>query len=494
MKSNADQDSVNPLKNMPADSPSHRPARDRLIEERELSDLIINCLPGIFYLQDHTGRYLRWNRKFEETSGYNSEEIARMHPLDFFDPKDHEHMKQATRKVYKDGYNETEAEVLNKNGRRYLYYLNGNSVTYDGKLCLIGTGFDLTEREKAQRAIRESEQKYHSLFEQASDPIIVSDFRGNITDANSSFCKLFGYTKRELLKMNVDLLICPIDLRKRPLRNDLLIKGKHIFSDRLMVRKDGSFVETEANLKKFGEDRIMGIVRDVTAIRKMQRDMETAQMEQKVQEQKKITRAVIKAQERERNIIGKELHDNVSQLLATTRLCLSTARQTLAGKKDFVDKSVRLIDSAITEIRELSKKHLTPVKGFNLKEEIQSLVKTMEEGIGFKITLQYELSDDQELLYDLRLNIYRVIQEQLNNVYKHASASRVTIRMTAVDDLLHLSLYDNGIGFEMAIKKSGVGIVNIVNRVESFNGKVSFETKSGVGSKLDIHIPMIFQN
>jgi PAS domain S-box-containing protein len=478
---------------MNINSPVNQPLlkSERLIEERELSDLVINCLPGIFYLQDHTGRYLRWNQNFEKASGYNKEEIEKMHPLDFFDPTDHEKMKLATRKVYKEGYNETETEVVTKSGRRLLYYLNGISVTYEGMLCLLGTGIDLTEREKAQREVKENEKKYRSLFEQASDPILVTDFKGNFIDVNGSFCKLFGYTKKELLRMNIVSLICPNQLKERPLQNDLLIKGKQLFSDRLMVHKDGSMIETEANLKKFGDERIMGIVRDVTEIRKLQKAMEQERMEQIDHEQKKITRAVIKAQERERNSIGKELHDNVNQLLASTRMCLSTAKLTPAGKKDFVDKSIRLIDATIFEIRVLSRKHVTPLKGFDLKEQIQSLNKIMEEGIGFKISLEYDLPDHLDILDDLKLNIYRVIQEQLNNVYKYASASRVQIKMYAEDKWMHILIHDNGIGFEIGIKKNGVGIVNIVNRVESFNGKVSFETNPGVGCKLDIRIPMV---
>jgi signal transduction histidine kinase len=289
-------------------------------------------------------------------------------------------------------------------------------------------------------------------------------------------------------------MICPDELRNRPLRNDLLVKGKHIFSERLMLHKDGTVIETEANLKKFGESGIMAIVRDVTEIRRLQREMEKERMEQKVQEQKKTTRAVIKAQERERNIIGMELHDNVNQLLASTRMCLSTAKSSATGKLGFVDNCIRLIDASVLEIRVLSRKHVTPLKGFDLKEQIQSLVKIMEGGIGFKISFDYSLPDKPELVDDLKLNIYRVIQEQLNNVYKHASASRVQIKMYSEEGQIHISINDNGIGFEIGIKKNGVGIVNIINRVESFNGQVSFETNPGVGCKLNICIPMIFQD
>ena len=466
--------------------------KERLIQERELSDLIINSLPGVFYLQDYTGKYLRWNKNFEKVCGYSKEEIEKMHPLDFFDPKDHEFMAEMIRKVFSDGYNETEVEVVKKSGERQLYHLNGVSVTYEGKLCLLGSGTDLTAREKAQHEINENEKKYRSLFEQASDPILITDFQGNFTDVNGSFCKLFGYTKKELLKMNIRSLVCPVELKERPLRNDLLMKGKHLLSERLMVRKDGGIVETEANLKKFGENSIMGIVRDVTEIRRLQRAMEQERLDQNIQEQKEVTRAVIKAQERERNNIGRELHDNVNQLLASARMCLSTAKMTQAGKKDFVDKSIRLIDATIFEIRVLSRKHVTPLKGFDLKEQIQSLIKIMEDGIGFKISFEYNLAENIEIQDDLKLNIYRVIQEKLNNVYKHASASRVVIKIFTEDNHINVQISDNGIGFEMGIKKNGVGIVNIINRVESFNGKVKFETKPGIGCKLDIRVPLTF--
>ena len=413
--------------------------------------------------------------------------------MDFFDEEIRDQVKAVTKKVFEEGQAEIEVTVVNKSGQRILYYLNGFAVNYEGKHCLLGAGIDLSARENAQKEIRKNQEKYRSLFEQASDPILITDFKGNFSDVNGSFCKLFGYTKRELLKMNITSLICPQQLRERPMEFEPVIKGKHVINERRMMHKDGSMVETEANVKKFGEDGQMAIVRDVTVIRKLQRRMEEERMEQKEQEQKKITRAVIKAQEIERNLIGRELHDNVNQLLASARMCLSTAKRTPAGKKEFVNTTIRMIDDAISEIRLLSKKHVTPQNGFLLKEQIQSLVKVMGEGIGFKIEFEYEIPGTRELLEDLKLNIYRIIQEQLNNVYKHASASRARIHMYAKNNLIHISITDDGIGFEVGIKKSGVGIVNIINRVESYNGHVSFNTKPGVGCKLDIRIPMIFQ-
>jgi PAS domain S-box-containing protein len=465
---------------------------ERRIKKSDISDLIINNLPGIFFLLDQSGKNIRWNKNFETISGYSNEEIEKMHPVDFFDQRDHDQINSAIRKAFEEGFNEVEMEIVTKGGKRLLFHLSGTTVKYDGKPCLLGGGTNLSIQNEAQKGEKENDKKYRSLFEQASDPILITDFEGNITDVNGSLCKLFGYSKRELLRMNIRAMVCPYQLKDRPLRNDLLMKGKHIFSERIMIHKNGSLIETEANLKKFGEDRIMGIVRDVTEVRRMQREMEHERMEQKVQEQKKITRAVIKAQERERNFIGKELHDNVNQLLASTRMCLSSAKLTPAGKKEFVTKSIRLIDATIFEIRLLSKKHVTPLKGFDLKDQIEALVKVMEEGIGFKISLDYDIPDQPEISDDLKLNIYRILQEQLNNVYKHASASRVQIKMHLKKEKIHVSLNDNGIGFEIGLKKNGVGIVNIVNRVESFNGEVKFESNAGIGSKLEFFVPLSF--
>src|SRR5450432_40727 len=495
MKTKTDSDMGDPLQIIQnREGVNKNSGKGRIINESELSDLIINCLPRIFYLQEVSGKYLRWNKNFEIACGYSADEISQMNPLDFFDRDNHEKMIEVISRVFEEGYNETEVEVIPKNGVPILFYLNGLSVTYEGRDCLIGSGIDLSMREKAQQEIKQNERKYRSLFEQASDPILISDFEGNIMDVNGSFCKLFGYAKKELVRMNIKSMVCPFELKERPLRNDLLMKGKHIFSQRIMVRKDGSLIETEANLKKFGDDRIMGIVRDVTETRRLQREMENERMEQKVQEQKTITRAVIKAQERERNIIGRELHDNVNQLLASTRMCLSTAKLTPAGKKEFVNNSIRLIDAAIFEIRLLTKKHVTPLRDFDLKEQIEAMIKIMEEGIGIKIVLDYSVPDKPAMMDDLKLNIYRIIQEQLNNVYKHASASRVHIKMHAKKEDIHVSISDNGIGFEVGMKKNGVGIVNIINRVESFNGEVHFETNPGIGCKLDFTIPMAVQS
>ncbi|MBS3913525.1 MAG: PAS domain S-box protein [Bacteroidetes bacterium] len=108
------------------------------------------------------------------------------------------------------------------------------------------------------------EGRYKSLFEQATDAIMITDFTGNFLDVNSSLCKLFGYTKEQLLKMSVHELIDSSDLDARPIPFDRLMNGEQQFSERRMITKDGRIIHVEANVKKLNNEEILAIARDVS--------------------------------------------------------------------------------------------------------------------------------------------------------------------------------------------------------------------------------------
>ena len=95
-----------------------------------------------------------------------------------------------------------------------------------------------------------SGENYHVLFEQATDPILVTDFKGNFRDVNASFCTLFGYSKKELLCENIRTLLDAEHLQKHPIRFDLLAVGQNIFNERKMLHKDGTPIYVESNAKK----------------------------------------------------------------------------------------------------------------------------------------------------------------------------------------------------------------------------------------------------
>lgn len=162
----------------------------------------------------------------------------------------------------------------------YLKWVRIYAFPVERNNSIVGaTGIchDITFYKEAEEKIKMNEMKYHSLFEQASDAIMVTDFTGSFTDVNASLCKMFGYTKDELLQRNISSLIEAEHLKANPIHFDKLKIGEHIFSERHMVHKDGTLVMVEANVKKSGDDRIMAIVRDVTELRKVQRQVQISE-------------------------------------------------------------------------------------------------------------------------------------------------------------------------------------------------------------------------
>jgi signal transduction histidine kinase len=231
----------------------------------------------------------------------------------------------------------------------------------------------------------------------------------------------------------------------------------------------------------------MFISNDITGKKLMEKEI----LAQKVEEQKKMTRAVIQAQEKERNKMGQELHDNVNQILASTRMFLSVALNSKKLRRDLVEESTGMLDNAIQEIRLLSKNQITPQGKLGLRELIQLLADSLNENSKLETTFEYQISAGYvEIETDLKLNIYRIIQEQLNNILKHAEASHVSILLQSDGESITVRVRDDGKGFETDQSRKGIGITNMINRVESFNGEFSIESAPGNGCTLTIRIPI----
>ena len=129
---------------------------DCLLQEKGFSNSTIASLPGIFYLFDHKGRFLRWNENFEHVSGYLPEELSTMRPLDFFRGRDREAIKQSIKAAFRHGQAATEACLLSKHGAAIPHVFSGRRIMIGGKPHLVGMAFDITDRKRAEEQLRES--------------------------------------------------------------------------------------------------------------------------------------------------------------------------------------------------------------------------------------------------------------------------------------------------------------------------------------------------
>jgi PAS domain S-box-containing protein len=147
----------------------------------------------------------------------------------------------------------------------------------DAIIGVRGICHDITYYKEAEEMLRASDKKYRSLFEQASDAILLTDLRGNFVDANASLLNMLGYAREQLLGMNITEIIDPEDLKGRPVQLDALIAGSNILNERRMVARDGTIRDVEANVTRINQNNLLAIVRDVTELRKAQRQTQISE-------------------------------------------------------------------------------------------------------------------------------------------------------------------------------------------------------------------------
>jgi len=229
--------------------------------------------------------------------------------------------------------------------------------------------------------------------------------------------------------------------------------------------------------------RLVGTSRDIS---------ELLELEQKLEEERKIkqddiTNAVIAAQERERENLGKELHDNINQILATAKLYIEYSMQNPAKRKEFLSSAMKLILSAVEEIRMLSKSLLPPSLGeVGLKMALQELVENIAIVNKFQIKENYVFNDSSLKDEDLKLTIFRIVQEQLTNILRYAKPRHVLIEIIQKKKSLVLIITDDGKGFEKSKIKYGLGFKNIASRVQLHNGQLKIDATKGKGCTIKV--------
>jgi two-component system sensor histidine kinase UhpB len=208
---------------------------------------------------------------------------------------------------------------------------------------------------------------------------------------------------------------------------------------------------------------------------------------QQMQSRQEQSRSVIAAEERERERWAHELHDNVCQLLTAAGLLLAQT-----DSPDPVQERAReLVKRSLDEIRQLSAAIRPPeFAEETLQEAIITLLANIQRIVPIEVTLQLEASVEARLSPEHKLMIYRIVQEQLNNILKYAAASSVEISVELAGDAVQLSIVDDGKGFEPEAVSSGIGLRNIRSRLQVFSGSLELRSAPGAGCALQASFPL----
>jgi len=230
---------------------------------------------------------------------------------------------------------------------------------------------------------------------------------------------------------------------------------------------------------------VLLVIKDVTEEERLQTEL----INEKLNKEKKILEATLHGQELERVEIGKELHDNINQMLGAVSLYLDMAGKDKVNGNEYIKKGREIVMEAINEIRTLSKTLVAP--GINeviLSESINDLIWTIQQTKPINITFQAKCKID-DLPGKVKLTLFRIVQEQLNNILKHAMAKNVDISICGESDDLQLTIRDDGKGFDTTKKKNGIGLNNIHSRTAMYKGRVKIKSAPGKGCLLQVSIP-----
>ena len=211
--------------------------------------------------------------------------------------------------------------------------------------------------------------------------------------------------------------------------------------------------------------------------------------EERVNYQKKIAQAIINVQEAERKMLGEALHDNITQILATTKLYLGLALEKPGVNEELLKKSTNNILEAIRELRNLCKS-LTPssLEDLGLIPSIEDLAHTFMQSKEILVEIKHAEFDEQGVNKDKKTVLYRIIQEQLNNIVRYTNAKSVTISMKSRENNICLSVWNNGRFKDANDASHNIGMENIRNRVELFNGSMNISHSSASGATLQVEV------
>jgi PAS domain S-box-containing protein len=234
--------------------------------------------------------------------------------------------------------------------------------------------------------------------------------------------------------------------------------------------------------------RAIGVIHDLSQQQELEEKLET---EIKLKE-KQIAEAAKEAKETERSDLGKELHDNINQLLTASKLYLEMAKQGGDNSQIFLKRSSLYTHAAIEEIRNLTKGLTTDIiKNLGLCEAIENITRDMMEVSHIKISCSLKSFKENSVREKFKLNIFRIIQEQLNNILKHSKATEASINLLQNKKFIELTISDNGVGFDTSKKRNGIGLENIKSRAMTYKGTASFVSQLQEGCVLTVTFPAI---
>jgi PAS domain S-box-containing protein len=440
------------------------------------------------------GCYLNTNDAFLRTFEYERVEVIGQTVLSL-----NIYVKPEDRKTLIDELQEQgalrgyESQARTKSGRILDLLVFVERVKLKGEQCLLSTAYDITERKGVEEALRESEERYRELFENAKDAIYVHDLSGRYTSVNRATEKLSGYTREEIIGKNfIDFVVSKDVTRVREnLWKKLREEGETVYEVDVIDR-DGLRVPVEVSSRLIYENGVVagvqGTARDITERKRADEALRT------------YSRRLVEVQEEERKRIARELHDKIGQVLTAVKLnlqALQNASETSASKP-YIEENIAAVDEALQRVRDLSLE-LRPslLDELGLAAALRWYVARYAQRTGIvtqAVTESFEAGE--RIPRDIETACFRIAQEALTNTARHAQARRAWVKLRRLKGEIVLEVKDDGVGFDpetlrkYSSSAATLGLRGMEERALAVQGWLEIESAPSGGTAVRAHFPV----
>jgi PAS domain S-box-containing protein len=386
------------------------------------------------------------------------------------------------------------------NGKKsWLEFSNSFLTLPDDSKLTLSIIKDISKRKKSELELRESESKFKMLFNNANDAVFVTQFSneksyGDFIEVNEVACRRLGYTKEEFLQLSPSAIVSQKSIIEFNLKTEQLLKDGHVIYDIVHRAKDRKLIPVEVNSHLFiynDKPTVLSIARDIT---------ERKQAEEKLKRTSKLLRELAthlqSIREEERTMIAQEIHDELGQVLTALKIQVSLLANKLDKNqqplKEKINSLSDMIDASVESVQKISSK-LRPgiLDELGLIAAIEWQTEEFEKMTNIKCSL---VLPGEELLLEKSKStaIFRIFQEALTNIARHAKATQASISLLQHQSIIYLEIQDNGRGITQEQEKdfNSLGIHGMKERAMVFNGQVYVEGITGKGTIVKVEIPI----
>ncbi|MFX0206854.1 MAG: PAS domain S-box protein [Candidatus Hodarchaeota archaeon] len=394
-----------------------------------------------------------------------------------------------------------ELKLMKKEGSEFHAKLDCIAVeNAEGNFIEILTALtDITKQKQAERLM----SKISSAVEQAIDGIAISDLESRLQYVNTAYATMHGYSKRDLLGMNVQ------DLHKKDHQNNFQRGVSSIINKEMWIGEAGSALRystpfpTHMSVSLLKNDEgnpegMLAIVRNITERKRAEKELKRSEAKLR-----RLSSHLLEDLEIERKRIGLELHNGIAQTVSAIKLWVENAllllnREESSEAAKSLEKIVPVTQQIIEDIRRISRE-LRPkiLNGLGILASISWLCKEFEKTYP-EIIVEMQLDILEEDVHDdLKIIIFRILQEALVNIGKYSKAKLVRINLKEKHGMIELSVNDDGVGFDVEQMlhekkaKKGHGLAIMRERTELLNGSFSIESSKGSGTSVRVKWPAL---